>query len=66
MTITNPERPKTLSTNWFYGFLIIIIVLGVLLRCANRQFKFEVQQVLMPQRILHEACDSQEIFLVDG
>ena len=35
MTITNPERPKTLSTNWFYGFLIIIIVLGVLLRCIN-------------------------------
>jgi hypothetical protein len=32
----------------------------------SRQFKFEVQHVLMPQRILHEACDSQEIFLVDG
>jgi len=31
-----------------------------------RQFKLEVQQVLMPQRILHEACDSQEIFLVYG
>ena len=30
-----------------------------------RQFKLEVQQVLMPQRILHEECDSQEIFLVD-
>ena len=35
MTITNPERPKTLLTNWFYGFLIIIIVLGVLLRCIH-------------------------------
>jgi len=32
----------------------------------KRQFKSEVQQVLMPQRILHEACDSQEIFLVYG
>jgi len=32
----------------------------------TRQFKLEVQQVLMPQRILHEACDSQEIFLVYG
>ena len=31
-----------------------------------RQFKSEVQQVLMPQRILHEECDSQEIFLVYG
>jgi prevent-host-death family protein len=32
----------------------------------TRQFKLEVQQVLMLQRILHEACDSQEIFLVYG
>ena len=31
-----------------------------------RQFKSEAQQVLMPQRILHEVCDSQEIFLVYG
>ena len=28
-----------------------------------RQFKSEAQQVLMPQRILPEVCDSQEIFL---
>ena len=32
----------------------------------KRQFKSEAQQVLMPQRILHEVCDSQEIFLVYG
>ena len=31
-----------------------------------RQFKSEAQQVLIPQRILHEVCDSQEIFLVYG
>ena len=31
-----------------------------------RQFKFEVQQALMPQRILREEYDSQEIFLVYG
>ena len=31
-----------------------------------RQFKYEVQQVLMmTARILHSECDSQAIFLVD-
>jgi hypothetical protein len=39
---------------------------AIIFKTLKRQFKSEVQQVLMPQRILHEACDSQEIFLVYG
>jgi uncharacterized membrane protein len=32
----------------------------------NRQFKDEMQRVLMKQRILRKGCDSQEIFSVCG
>jgi len=54
------EDPKRLAANAGKSFI------GSYILGMGRQFKSEVQQVLMPQRILHEACDSQEIFLVYG
>jgi hypothetical protein len=52
------KNNQTIKKNRFLGF----IVGGSLLR----QFKSEVQQVLMmTARILHSECDSQAIFLVD-
>jgi hypothetical protein len=45
---------------------VILYLLGERQGFSYRQFKSEVQQVLMmTARILHSECDSQAIFLVD-